>query len=97
MNETIVYQVRSIDIYSNETVIHAYSTEAEAQAAIDTMRKRTGKRYMYVPVPNQPDQYWGINFPEPIAPPAPILKCHQKRITMETTLRKVRFPIFCGI
>jgi putative exporter of polyketide antibiotics len=73
MNETIVYQVRSIDIYNNQTVVHAYETEAEAQAAIATMRKRTGKRYMYVPVPNQPDQYWGINFPEPVQPP-PMMK-----------------------
>ena len=67
MNEVIVYQVRSVDAYGKQNVIHAYETEEEAATAIAMMRSRTGKRYISVPVPNQPDQHWGINFP----PPAP--------------------------
>jgi len=67
MNEVIVYQVRSVDAEGNENVIHSYETEADAKAAIATMRRRVPRRYIVVPVPNQPDAYWGINFrPGPI-------------------------------
>jgi len=69
MSEMIVYQVRSIDAFGNAKVVHAYATQDEANDAIATMRSRTGKRYTSVPVPNQPDQYWGINIrPTPLPP-----------------------------
>jgi hypothetical protein len=63
MSETTVYQVRAIDVYGNVRIVHSYETNDAAKAAIKTMKKRTGQRYVYVPVVNKPDQYWGINFP----------------------------------
>ena len=69
MNEVTVYQVRSVDAYGKQNVVHAYETEEEAQNALTMMKGRTGKRYVIVPVANQPDQHWGINFPpEPQKP-----------------------------
>lgn len=62
-DDVIVYQVRSIDAFGNQGIIHAYATEEEAKTAIAMMKKRTNKRYTYVPVVNLPDQFWGINFP----------------------------------
>lgn len=61
--EVIVYQVRVIDARGNVRVVHAYETEAAAKIAIQVMRGRSGARYEYVSVPNQPKAYWGINFP----------------------------------
>lgn len=71
MSEVIVYQVRSVDSQGNENVIHAYETADDAKAAIEMMRKRVPKRYIVVPVPNQPDAYWGINF-RPAATEKPV-------------------------
>ena len=65
MNENvIVYQVRVIDARGNIRIIHAYETEEAAKAAIATMRSRSQGRYEFVAVPNQPNSYWGINFPK---------------------------------
>jgi hypothetical protein len=61
MSEVIVYQVRSVDAHGNTRTIHAYETEQKAKDAIATMKSSTGRRYIYVPVPNDPNQYWGIN------------------------------------
>ena len=66
MSEPIVYQVRAIDAWGNKRIVHAYETEDAAKAAIQTMRRRAPARYDIKAVPNQPDQYWGINFPPPI-------------------------------
>lgn len=69
MSEVIVYQVRTVDSEGNQNVVHAYETEEIAKAAIETMRRRKPSRYVVVPVENQPDAYWGINFrPAPEAP-----------------------------
>jgi hypothetical protein len=61
--EVIVYQVRSIDAHGNERIVHAYETEDQAKKAIEMMKNKTRQRYVFVPVPNQPNEYWGINFP----------------------------------
>lgn len=71
MSEVIVYQVRTVDAEGNQNVIHAYETDEMARAAVETMRKRRPGRYIIVPVPNQPNEHWGINFrpaPEPTKP-----------------------------
>jgi hypothetical protein len=68
MSDVIVYQVRSVDAFGNQAIIHAYESEEEAQAAMTMMKKRTSKRYVCVPVNNIPDQHWGINFPPEIQP-----------------------------
>ena len=73
MSDVIVYQVRSIDAHGNMRIVHAYETDEAAQNAIETMRKRAPGRYAVYPVVNQPDQYWGINFPAP-APAMPAAK-----------------------
>jgi type IV secretory pathway VirD2 relaxase len=64
MSEVTVYQVRAIDSSGNKRIVHAYETEEAAKNAIMTMRKRSGCRYDYVAVPNQPATHWGINFPD---------------------------------
>jgi hypothetical protein len=66
MSDVIVYQVRVIDANNNVRIVHAYETEDAAKAAIATMRRRAPARYTYSPVTNQPDAYWGINFPPPM-------------------------------
>jgi hypothetical protein len=67
MNETevIVYQVRAVDGFGNSRIVHAYESEQAAKDAIAMMRsRRSGLRYIYVPVPNNPNEFWGINFPK---------------------------------
>jgi hypothetical protein len=64
MPEPIVYQVRALDARGNPRIVHAYATEDEAKEAIVTMKKRVNARYVIVQTENQPNQYWGINFPE---------------------------------
>lgn len=73
MSEPIVYQVRSVDAHGSQNVIHAYQTDDEAKNAIAMMRARTGKRYIVVPVENQPNQFWGINV-TPVVEPVKIPK-----------------------
>lgn len=75
MSEVIVYQVRSVDALGKQNVVHAYETEQDAQNAINMM-KRPGKRYIYVAVPNNPNEHWGINFP---VAPAPAPKVSRRR------------------
>ncbi len=60
-----VYQVRAIDVRGNVRIVHAYETEEAAKAAIRTMKLKSQTRYVYVPVPNQPNEFWGINFERP--------------------------------
>jgi hypothetical protein len=72
MSDVIVYQVRVIDAHGNMRIVHAYETDAAAQSAIETMRKRAPGRYAVFPVNNQSDQYWGINFTAP-KPAVPII------------------------
>jgi len=63
-NQTdIVYQVRSLDVMGNVTIVHAYETEDAAKEAIKVMKGKGSRRYTYVAVPNQPNQHWGINRP----------------------------------
>ena len=57
----LVYQVRSVTPSGAQTVIHAYETEDDAKQAIAVMKARTRKRYTYVQVENDPNQFWGIN------------------------------------
>jgi hypothetical protein len=59
----MVWQVRSVDAYGKQNVIHAYETEAAAQIAIKMMHRRTRKRYVIHYVKNRPAEHWGINFP----------------------------------
>lgn len=66
MSEVIVYQVRAIDAWGNKRIIHAYESEEAAKTAIQIMRRRAPARYDIKAVPNQPNQYWGINFPSTI-------------------------------
>jgi hypothetical protein len=63
MNEAIVYQVRSVDAFGKQNVVHSYETEEAAKVAIKMMQKRTRKRYVVHPVKNRPAEHWGINFP----------------------------------
>ena len=67
-NNEIVYQVRSVDAWGRQNVVHAYETEAAAKTAIKFMYRRTRKRYVIHAVKNRPNQHWGINFPETPAP-----------------------------
>lgn len=61
MAEPIVYQVRAVDRKTQrERIVHAYPTPGDAEEAIKTMGKTTGNRYKVLPVPNDPNQYWGI-------------------------------------
>ena len=64
MSQKTVFQVRTADNRGNVRVVHAYETEEDAKKAIEVMKARSGKRYHIVPVPNDPNQYWGINFRE---------------------------------
>lgn len=74
MNENvIVWQVRATNAHGKQRVVHAYTTEADAQVAIKMMKKgplalRHGLRYTAVPVQNIPNAHWGINFPDPANP-----------------------------
>ena len=61
MSEEIVYQVRATDGRGSVRIVHAYESEAAAKQAIADMKARSGARYSYVPVVNQPNEYWGIN------------------------------------
>lgn len=58
--EPEVYQVRAIDVNGNPRIVHAYKTATEAKNAINLMTSKTGKRYIFVKVPNQPNQYWSV-------------------------------------
>lgn len=62
-SEVIVHQVRAIDPFGNERTVHSYETVEQAQQAIQIMKGKTRLRYVIVPVPNRPDEHWGINFP----------------------------------
>jgi len=62
--EVVVYQVRAIDAMGNARIVHAYVTEEAASDAIKSMKGQTNRRYITVAVPNQPAQFWGINFTE---------------------------------
>lgn len=64
MSQPTVYQVRSVDAVGNQNIVHAYESEDAAWEAIEMMKKRTRNRYVIVPVPNNPNEHWGINFPE---------------------------------
>lgn len=75
MSDVIVYQVRVIDAMNNMRIVHAYETNEAAEKAIEVMRKRAPGRYAIFPVVNQPDQYWGINFP----PPAPAMPAAKRK------------------
>jgi hypothetical protein len=63
MSEPIVYQVRALDARGNPRIVHAYVTEQAAKDAIATMKSRSHARYIIVPIENQPNEHWGINFP----------------------------------
>lgn len=62
MDAVTVYQVRALE-GGSERVVHAFETPQAAQEAIRVMKAKTGKLYKVVPVANDPNQFWGINFP----------------------------------
>lgn len=73
MSDVIVYQVRSVDAYGRQNVIHAYESEAAAKTAIKMMQSKTRKRYVIHAVKNRPNEHWGINFREGV-PNKPVVK-----------------------
>lgn len=61
--EVLVFQVRQVNAHGDQRIIHAYETEEQAKDAIAMMKLATKQRYIYIKVPNDPAQYWGINTP----------------------------------
>jgi len=73
-----VYQVRSVDAYGHQRIVHAYETSEQAQNAIDMMvksNKRIHRHYIISPVTNHPACHWAVHFPpKPIAAPKTVSK-----------------------
>jgi len=100
----IVYQVRAVDAFGNQRVVHAYLTEQQAKDAAVMMKKGTHKRYIYVPVPNNPKEHWGLDIPDTVPvyglkefapvlpPPTPKVVMKQAAITTAPVAPKPPIP-----